>query len=202
MAGYSIISDVSGGLLKTLRRDLCPEPIQSPESIQLASPADKNADFQLGLYLYDFKELGECRVSAQTQRPGNLRQFPPRPLTLSYLLFLNSKAQIVAGADVEQRVLGRALQTLSDNPSVELSKLHSFQDSADADAAITFLSLSFDDKTKIWSSLSVPYQIAVYFSVAPVLLSSTRSESFTRVRESTVTLHQREASGGRREGFD
>ena len=76
-------------------------------------------------------------------------------------------------------------------------RLHSFESEADEDAAITFLNLSFDDKSKIWSSLSVPYQLGVYFSVSPVLLSSTHSESFVRVRESEVTLSQREASAGR-----
>uniref|UniRef100_UPI003AB29067 Pvc16 family protein n=1 Tax=Anaerotruncus massiliensis (ex Liu et al. 2021) TaxID=2321404 RepID=UPI003AB29067 len=122
---------------------------------------------------------------------------PPRPLTLCYLLFLNGKAQIAAGAEAEQRILGRALQALADDPAVGLARLHSFEGEADEDAAITFLNLSFDDKSKIWSSLSVPYQLGVYFSVSPVLLSSTRSESFVRVRESEVTLSQREASAGR-----
>ena len=53
MADFSIISDVSNEVLKLLRENICPELIQSPESIALAAPTDKNADFQLGLYLYD-----------------------------------------------------------------------------------------------------------------------------------------------------
>ena len=85
MAGFSIISDVSAGLLKALRKGLCPEPVQSPESIQLASPADKNADFQLGLFLYDLREMGEYRSSAQMVRPGNRREFPPRPVSYTHL---------------------------------------------------------------------------------------------------------------------
>ena len=48
MADFSIISDVSNEVLKVLRDNICPELIQSPESIALASPTDKNADFQLG----------------------------------------------------------------------------------------------------------------------------------------------------------
>ena len=50
MADFSIISDVSNEVLKLLRENICPELIQSPESIALAAPTDKNADFQLGLY--------------------------------------------------------------------------------------------------------------------------------------------------------
>ena len=47
MADFSIISDVSNEVLKLLRENICPELIQSPESIALAAPTDKNADFQL-----------------------------------------------------------------------------------------------------------------------------------------------------------
>ena len=46
MADFSIISDVSNEVLKLLRENICPELIQSPESIALAAPTDKNADFQ------------------------------------------------------------------------------------------------------------------------------------------------------------
>lgn len=46
---------------------------------------------------------------------------------------------------------------------------------------VTLLPLSYEEKTKIWSVLSVPYQLGIYFSVAPVLLSSRRVRSFRRV---------------------
>ena len=47
MADFSIISDVSNEVLKLLRENICPELIQSQESITLAAPTDKNADFQM-----------------------------------------------------------------------------------------------------------------------------------------------------------
>ncbi len=193
MAGFAVISDVSNGVLKALRTQLCPEPVQSPESIQLASPADKNADFQLGLFLYDIREMGEYRASAMVRSTNNRRSFPPRPLTLCYMLYLNSKAQIAAGAEAEQRILGRALQVLSDYPVVDMAQAPSQAGNPDDDAAVTFLNLSFEDKSKIWSALNIPYQVGVYFSVSPVMLSSTRSELFVRVTESEITLMQRQA---------
>ncbi|MFR9189870.1 MAG: Pvc16 family protein [Anaerotruncus massiliensis (ex Togo et al. 2019)] len=186
---------MSAGLLKALRKGLCPEPVQSPESIQLASPADKNAISSSG---FSSTTSGRWANTAPAPRwSGRATGGVPQTADLCYLLFLNGKAQIAAGAEAEQRILGRALQALADDPAVGLARLHSFEGEADEDAAITFLNLSFDDKSKIWSSLSVPYQLGVYFSVSPVLLSSTRSESFVRVRESEVTLSQREASAGR-----
>lgn len=188
MADFSIISDVSDTLIRLMRDSLCPEPVQSPESIKLASPADKNADFQLGLFLYDIREYGEYRSSAPVRRTDNTRTPPPKPLALFYLLFLNSKAQIAAGAEAEQRILGRGLQALTDNPFIRVARSALPDSPPEEPASITFLTLSFDDKSKIWSALTMPYQVGVYFSVSPVLLSSRRSESVVRVTDADFTL--------------
>lgn len=188
MADFSIISDVSNALIRLLRENLCPESVQSPESIKLASPADKNADFQVGLFMYDLRELGEYRSSTPIRSADNRKTLPPRPLTLCYMLYLNSKAQIAAGAEAEQRILGRALQTLSDNPTIDIAKVHPFAEQSEENAALTFLKLTFDDKSKIWSSLNVPYQLGIYFSISPVLLSSKKSEPIVRVTNASFTL--------------
>ena len=61
MADFSIISDVSNEVLKLLRENICPELIQSPESIALAAPTDKNADFlfkSILLFFRSFVEIG------------------------------------------------------------------------------------------------------------------------------------------------
>ena len=71
MADFSVVADVSNTLLRLLRRELCPEPVQSPESIRLAAPTDKTGDFQLGIFLYDLRELGEYRTSAPVLRSNS-----------------------------------------------------------------------------------------------------------------------------------
>lgn len=189
MADFSIIADVSNELIKTLRESLCPEPLQSPEAIQLASPADKNADFQLGLFLYDVQEFSEYRVSAPVRTSDNRKQMPPKPLQLYYMLFVNSKAQIAAGAESEQRVIGCAIQTLADRPFLTVAAGAGEQ--GQENAALTFSTLTFDDKSKIWSALSSPYQVGVFFSVSPVNLSSKRSQRFTRVTSTQVEINQK-----------
>ena len=95
MADFSIISDVSNEVLKVLREQICPELIQSPESIALAMPTDKNADFQLGLYLYDVQELREYRQMDQIRLRGNQSQYPPKPRKVAvFLLFLAQTIKI------------------------------------------------------------------------------------------------------------
>lgn len=186
MADFSIVADVSTALLKLLRAQMCPVPVSAPEAIRLAAPTDKNGDFQLGLYLYDLREQGEYRAGAMQRGADNIRRRPPRPLALHYMLFLNSKAQIAAGAEAEQRILGRALQVLSDYPTIDVNEAHPYSQELEESASVTILSMTFEEKTKIWSALSTPYQLGVYFSVSPLLLSSRRQESFARVREVEV----------------
>jgi len=191
MADYSIISDISNTLIKLLRGSLCPEPMQSPESIILASPIDKNADFQLGLYLYDIKELGEYRQTNLIRNHTNTSQYPPKPLNLYYMLFLNDKAQVSAGAEDEQRVLGKAIQTIMDNLLIDVNSAHPYTDFEEENASITFLTLSFEEKSKIWSALSTPYQLGLYFSVSPIMLSSKRTREFTRVISTDISVEQK-----------
>ena len=56
MADYPIIADVSSYIVKTLRQKMCPEPIPSPNNIEISSPADQDVDYIVGLYLYDIQE--------------------------------------------------------------------------------------------------------------------------------------------------
>ncbi|MBR5509413.1 MAG: DUF4255 domain-containing protein [Lachnospiraceae bacterium] len=186
MADFSIISEVSNEILKLLRENLCPELIPSPESIALASPTDKNADFQLGLYLYDIQELREYQSLDTIRMRGNQMQYPPKPLNLFFALYINTKSQLMSNAENEQRILGRVIQVLMDN-----AILYDAASNEETSASMTLLPLSFEEKTKIWSVLSVPYQLGIYFSVAPVMLSSRRVRSFRRVVSAEFEATQR-----------
>ena len=61
MADFSIISDVSNEVLKLLRENICPELIQSPESIALA------AQTRMQIFSWDcismiFRNCGSIRI--------------------------------------------------------------------------------------------------------------------------------------------
>ena len=60
MADYPIIADVSAHIVRTLRKKMCPEPIPSPNNIEISSPADQDVDYILGLYLYDIREESDA----------------------------------------------------------------------------------------------------------------------------------------------
>jgi hypothetical protein len=191
MPNYNVIANVSDELLKLLKEKMVPEPIKEPDSIKLITPSEKNADFEVGLYLYDVQELREFKRTELIRTGKNQAMFPGRPLNLFYILYLNSKSQIKGDALKEQETIGLAIQTLMDNPI--LSPVTN--DGNDEGAAITFLTLSFEDKTKLWQVLSMPYQMAVYFSVTPVMMPSNRVYDFTQVLKADFDVKHKEREG-------
>ena len=58
--------------------------------------------------------------------------------------------------------------------------------------AVTLLTLSFEDKTKLWSVLNLPYQVGIYFSVSPAMLSSRKVRTFTRVLETNFDVSHKD----------
>lgn len=185
MADFTIISDVSSEVLKLLREEICPELIQSPESIALAAPTDKNADFQMGLYLYDIQELREYQQVDMIRLTGGRAQYPPKLLTLYYAVYINSRSQMMSTPENEQRILGRVSQVLMDH-----AVLKGAAGKGETAPSMTLQMLSFEEKTRIWSVLSVPYQLGVYFQAAPVILSSRRTREFRRVVDADFTAEQ------------
>ena len=186
MSDYSIIADASNCLLKLLREHVCPDPILSPESIMLVTPSDKTADFQLGLCLYEIRELSEMKNSKPYVSVDNVRMRHPKPLSLNYLVFINSRAQIAASAEMEQRIFGRVIQALSDVGEIQLTDINPHLPPGDDQATITLTNNSFEEKVRIWTSLQTPYQLGVYFTLAPAMLPSRIMEDIYRTVRTTL----------------
>ena len=192
MSDFSVVSEVGNEILKLLREHICPELIQSPESIKMVSPAEKNADFQLGLYLYDIQEIREYQQVEKIRLGAKKARFPSKPLNLFFVLYINSKSQMMSDAENELRIIGRAMQVLMDNAALQRREN---EEEDEGEPMITLLNLSFEDKTKLWSVLNTPYQLAVFFSVSPVLLSSERIYSFSRVLETEYSVDYKDGQG-------
>ena len=183
MAQFSVISDMSDYILGQLRSCLCPDIINIPEKIIQVSPADKNADYVLGLYLFDMVDSGEFAQTEMRPVGEDRLRYPPKSITLYYMLFVNSKLTVTSKASDEQRILGRVIQFFHDTPVIDHRRMPSSVDDDSMDAIITMESLKFEDKTKIWQAFSIPVQLALFFRVAPVLISSDRVIRAKRVIE-------------------
>ena len=186
-ADHTVISAVGEGLVRLLKEQLVPGIIQGAEGIGLCKPAD-HGDMALGLYLYDVAECDQIRESGMQPIDENYQQYPPMYLSLYYMITAYSSGDARYRAEEEQKILGRVMQILYDTPVLDNRTLKATEQVEEEDLRIEYLNLDTEDKMKIWGSAGTPYQLSLFYRIAPVKLESTIRREITRVRE----IHLRE----------
>ena len=189
MADYTIISDVSAYIVRTLREKMCPEPIPSPNNIEISSPADQDVDYIVGLYLYDIREESDITQRPLMQRGQVQLQKPPRPYGLYYMVFINGSSQMGLKAPDIQKIIGRVAQIVNDNSSVLPNQLQNWLDTQEPPIVLSQAKISLEEKVRVWQAINKPYQISLFYKAAPVFLSSKVIINTPRVAEATFGLH-------------
>ncbi len=197
MADYSIVADLGNEIVKLLRSNLCPELIQNPESILLCPPYEKG-EYLLGVHLYDIQTDGYYPQNEMISVGEGAQRFPPLPVSLFYMLTVNSSTNIASKSVVEQRILSRAMQVLHDNSVFELSDLQPGAEAADEPIALSPHFLSYEEKSRIWSNSGAgnAARLAIYYRAAPVLIDSTRVSQPVRVTKVEMKLGGKERGDG------
>ena len=189
MADYTIISDVSNYILNVLRKKMCPEPIPSPNNIEVSSPASQDVDYILGLYLYDIKE-DDTVAPPPTVRRGKLQlQPPPKPYSLYYMVFINSGGQAGLKDQDFQKIIGKCAHIVSDNNSVLPNQLQNWLDTQEPPIVLTQAKISLEEKVRVWSAINKPYQISLFYKAAPVYVSSELVINTPRVVDAQFSLN-------------
>ena len=189
MADYTIISDVSAYIVRTLREKMGPEPIPSPNNIEISSPADQDVDYIVGLYLYDVREESDVTQRPLMQRGQVQLQRPPRPYGLYYMVFINGSSQMGLKAPDIQKIIGRAAQIVNDNSSVLPNQLQNWLDTQEPPIVLSQAKISLEEKVRVWQAIKKPYQISLFYKAAPVFLSSEVVINTPRVAEASFGLH-------------
>lgn len=189
MADYPIISDVSQYIVKILREKMCPEPIPSPNNIEVSSPADQDVDYIVGLYLYDIRE--ETDVARPRSIPhGKVKLAePPRPYGLYYMLFINGSGQMGLKAPDLQKIIGRAAQIINDNAAVYPNQLQTWLDTQEPPIVLSQARMSLEEKVRVWQAINKPYQLSLFYRAAPVFLSSEVVIDTPRVVDASFSLN-------------
>ena len=189
MADYPIIADVSNYIVRMLRTKMCPEPIPSPNNIEISSPADQDVDYILGLYLYDIKE--EDSVAMPNFIPsGRVRLAKtPKPYSLSYMVFINGSSQMGLKAPDIQKILGKVAQIVNDNQSVLPSELQKWLDTQEPPITISQAKIGLEEKVRVWQAINKPYQVSLFYKAAPVFLSSEIVVDTPRVVDASFGIH-------------
>lgn len=196
MADYTIIADVSAFIVRTLREKMCPEPVPSPNNIEISSPASQDVDYIVGLYLYDIKEETQIAQPHFVERGRVQLVKPSKPYSLYYMLFINGSSQMGLKAPDIQKIVGRAAQIINDNSSISPSELQPWLEDDEPPIVLSQARMELDEKVRVWQAINKPYEISLFYKAAPVFLSSEMVVEPPRVAEATFGV---KIKGGRKE---
>ncbi len=188
MADYPIISDVSQYIVQTLREKMCPEPIPSPNNIEISSPVSQDVDYLVGVYLYDIREDVEVTSPRYIQRGRAQISKPPRPYALYYMVFINGSGQMGLKDPDMQKIVGKIAQIVNDNSSVYPNELQSWLDTQEPPIILSQAKISLEEKVRVWQAISKPYQLSLFYRAAPVYLSSGETIDTPRVSDASFEL--------------
>lgn len=195
MADYTIISDISSHVVKLLRKNMCPEPVPAESKIDICSPTDEETDYILGLYLYDIREEGQVTFPSLTVlgKPG-VKQ-PPRPYALYYMVFVNGSGKTGLKSSDLQKIIGRAAQIITDHNRIVPSELQSRLEIDEPSIAVAQAKITLEEKFRVWQAVNKPYQVSLFYRMAPVFISSGVTIDIPRVTEAAFDV---QVSGGDR----
>lgn len=182
MGNYTIIAEVGSALVQLLQKELVPDIVQSNSKIGLASPADRG-DMVLCIHLYDVSESQNYRVSGMVSDGVDRQKFPPIHLMLSYMITAFSASDVKYRSLDEQRILGKVVQVLRDNPILNLDTME-FGTGGEGDKLrIEMIKPHAVEKTNIWSFPNLPAKLSLFYRMEPVALESARTKNIRRVQE-------------------
>lgn len=189
MADYTIIADVSAYIVKTLREKMCPEPVPSPNNIEISSPASQDVDYIVGLYLYEIKEESQIARPPVVDRGKIQLLQPPRPYSLYYMVFINGSSQMGLKAPDIQKIIGRVAQIVNDNSSVRPQELQPWLDGSEPPIVLSQAKMALEEKVRVWQAINKPYEISLFYKAAPVFLSSEVVVEPPRVSEASFGIN-------------
>lgn len=161
-------------LLELMRRNLCPDHVKDRENVLLTAPWEE-ADYRVGIYLYDIQDHSLTTVQ-NMQEGENVLRFPPKAVELSYMVFCNEKRRFGGLQRGQlQGILNEIVRTAYDNPALQREDGEK--------VGLSFLRESVEFKIRLWGSFNQPLQPAVYLRAAPVLIASGRTRKVSRVKE-------------------
>lgn len=195
MADYTIMADVSSYLVKTLRTHMYPEPILSPNNIDISSPAAQDGDYILGIYLYDIRE--EAAVSQPAFIPSDNKHLikPPALYGLYYMIYINDFSQLGLKSPDLQKIMGKAAQVINDNNSVLPGALQPWADLKEPPIIFSPAKIEFEEKVRVWQSINKPYQLSLFYKASPVYLSSELVFDSSPVLQADFGVHMMEKPG-------
>lgn len=172
MSDFTVIKAVTDSLKSVLEGGITnsPDPQLSGVAIDLRSPKEMREDHNatgISLWLYrvtrdpDLLNRPAERISASQVRRASL------PLHLYYLV-----TPLVTKAEDRQTLLGRVLQLFNDHSQLLGADLQDSLAGSTDEFRINLETLTLEELTRVWYSLSEPYDLSVSYEVQVVTIDS------------------------------
>ncbi len=171
MATFNAIAEVSEILRRTLDAGLTPVGASCIVADLVSTPA---VGMTLTLTLYEIQEDPSARNRPDLRVVQNnqvVLQRSPTSLLLRYMISAWS-----GNVSDDQRILGRAVQTLYEHAIVSGAELGgtSLIDHDEA-LAITMIQQTIEDRTHVWRAYDKPYRLSINYEVRVVKIEASRA---------------------------
>lgn len=187
MSQEPIFTKAGDILLEYLRGELVPTVLSTPDMIRLAYPG-LDEEFRLGLFLYDLEEVRPNGPPGMTRLSEDTRRYPDLSLVMRFLAFANRKVAFNSMEMTDELLLLETVyRAIHSVPKLTLNG---------QDLRVRFLPITQSEKVSLWQSLHSPMQSAVYFSLEPVLVPSTRIQHIPPVRGVEIHTSKTEQEAG------
>ena len=101
---------------------------------------------------------------------------PPLPLRVHYLVVpIVDHAVRAQASELEQHILGKALQVFNDSPILRGSALLDDLAGEDLELTIRLEPMALEEITRVWDALDLSYQLSVSYEVSVVPIASARA---------------------------
>ena len=143
--------------------------------LSLGTPKEMRDRNKEGLSIWLYRVIrDEERLNDPPVRVGFSQiKYPPLPLRLHYLMVpIVNAADPLAGAETEQRILEKVLQTFHDHPQLRGMDLQGDFKDTESELNVRLESLSLEEITRVWDALEGSYQLSVSYEVGVAYVES------------------------------
>ena len=153
------------------------DPAQGGAVVSLATPDGMESAGEVGLSVWAYRLVRDDLTLNQPQvRPAPNRLLRQRlPVRVHYLMtpIVTGNANAPA-PEAEQLIIGRVLQTFSDEPLISGPDLGGSLQATAVEIAVRLETLGLEEITRIWDSLERPYQLCISYEVGIIGIDSAR----------------------------
>jgi Pvc16 N-terminal domain len=168
--------------LKLFLEDKLDGLIGGTKIVSLNNPQQMAENHLTGLSVWLYRIVRDDQtLNAAAERPSrNKVKRTCLPFRFHYLIapILKTKGD---GAETEQQILGKVIQSLHDTPILRGGDLKGDLEGKNLELYLRMEPLTLEEITKIWDALDASYQLCVSYEVSVVCIESTVEEEIAEV---------------------